>query len=587
MKNTADAILKWQEAHKKVLPWAALFALVFIVALNVWHNNAQTIKATPLLFLALFFCLAHAPSKPRWPSLAPFVVLGVLFAFFMTVDPLVYSPDGISRPWTLAAVPFFLVFALVGSFALCGLSQLLQGFNMRASGSGWPVTKKTWVIYFTAMLGLWLPVFLSFGPLRISADSYNIIQQAVGNYPLTDSHPVLYTLLLRLFLAIGQALGSLTAGAYLFAAAQLSFFAGVLSWSLYWLRKQGAPALYALAGLLYFTLSPVFAINGITAWKDIPFNALLLLLSLFLYTVADTGGLILQSKGGMLCFLGLCLAVCVLRGNGFYIVLLCMAGTAFLYRQHWRRWVLFFVPFLLVVQMLLGPVYAAFGITRLGGVESAALPLQQVARAVKNGAPLSDEQVAVLEKIIPVESLKEAYVSASPDPIKNHPDFDAAAFDTHFTEFMGLWGQLLKTNKQVYVDAWLLQTLGYWKVDFHGWTALTSEYELSTGIVQQDVWQQWLGIDSRTFFANRTSFLSLSLMAFMALFCGAHLVATRRARYLLFLLPMLTLWVGMMLGAPAYAEFRYMLLFSLALPVLLFVTVSPKREATGQAPLDR
>ena len=69
-----------------------------------------------------------------------------------------------------------------------------------------------------------------------------------------------------------------------------------------------------------------------------------------------------------------------------------MAAIAVLYRSHWKRWLVYFVLFLLAVSLILGPVYAALGITRLGAVESAALPLQQVARAVKNGAPLTEEQ---------------------------------------------------------------------------------------------------------------------------------------------------------------------------------------------------
>lgn len=572
MKTTADRIIQWQQAHRKTLLPAAVLALGFIAALNVWQNAARTIKISPLLFWGVWLCLIYMPTKPQ-KRLTPFAILGGIIAFFMTIDPLVYSVDGVSRPWTLVAVPFFLVFALVGTLALCGLSALLGGVHLRVTKQESPPGRRAWGLYFVAMLALWLPVFLAYGPLRISADSYNVIQQALGNYPLTDSHPILYTLTMRLFLWPAQALGNITVGAYLFGFAQMAFLAAVLSYSLYWLRRQGAPVLFTLVALLYFTLSPVFAINGFTAWKDIPFNAVLLLFSLYLYQVAESWGELLLQKGGMVRFLALALAACFLRGNGFYIVLAAMVAIAVLYRRHWKRWLVWFVPFLLAVQIILGPVYAAFGVTRLGGVESAALPLQQVARAVKNGAPLTEEQTDIIESFIPVQAMKDAYVSASPDPIKTHPDFDGEAFDANFSRFMSLWGQLLKTNKQVYLDAWLLQTLGYWKVDFHGWTALTSEYEQPTGIAQHDVWQEAFGLDARAWYQNRTAFLNLSLMAYVALFCAAHLLATGRGRRLLFLLPMLVLWLGMMAAAPAYAEFRYLLLYALGLPALVFITL--------------
>ncbi len=581
--NTADRIFAFQNRHKKRLPFAAFAALGFVLLLNLWHGGALTIKASPWLLVGVFACLVHVPlgansARPQRRQVIPFAALGTLVAFFITVDPLVYSPDGISKPWTPLFVPVFLVFAAVAGAALWGLSALLGRFSLVEKETAPTSFIKGWALCFGAMLALWLPVALAFGPLRISADSYNVIQQALGNYPLSDSHPIAYTLLLRPFLLAGQALGSLTAGAYAFGFVQMCFFAGVLSYSLCWLRRQGAPRLYVLLAFLYFTLSPVFAINSITAWKDIPFNALLLLLCLSLYGIADTGGTALQSRGGMARFLGLCLAVCFMRGNGLPIVALAMAAVVLLCRRSWRRWLACFLPFVLGVLLVLGPVYAAFGVTRLGGVESAAIPLQQVARAVKNGAPLTEEQAAVLEEIIPVEDMKAAYVSASPDPIKTHPNFSAGAFGTRFGSFMRLWLQLLPTNKQVYLDAWLLQTLGYWKVDFHGWTALTSEYERPTGIAQHDVWRETAGLPSRDFFAARTGFFTLSLLAYVVLFCMAHLVAAGRGRYALALLPMLALWAGLMLGAPAYAEFRYLLLLPLALPVVVFMGINPSSQ---------
>lgn len=583
MTNTADAILNWQNKHKKMLPVAAILSFVFILALNFWQNSAHTVKQSPLLLLVVFFCLMHVPQNIFKPNFLPFALLGATVAFFMVADPLVYSADGISKQWTLLAVPFFGMFFLCTSLIFCGLSGFLNGLGLSASALG-QITKKAWIKYFLALVAFWLPVFLSFGPLRISADSYNIIQQALGNYQLTDSHPILYTLVLRQFLAVGQFFGSLTLGAYFFAAAQLCFFAWVLSYCLYIMQKDGAPGMYIFLGLLYFGLCPMFAINAITLWKDIPFNALLLLLTMFLFRIASTSANAINTKAGMAKFLLLCFAICFMRGNGFYLVMLCMLAIGIIYRRNLRKWLLHFLPFLLFVWLVLNPLYSALGIPRLGGVERAAMPLQQVARAVKNGAPLNQSQIQLLETIIPIEDIKSAYVSASPDPIKTHPNFNSSAFDENFADFMRLWRQLFKTNKQVYMDAWLLQTLGYWKVDFHGWTSLTSEYEEGTGIVQHDVWQEAFGINSRRYFESRTGFLTLSSMAYTVLFCAAHFAVWGRSRQVLGLLPLLLVWLGLMLGAPAYAEFRYMLLFPLSLPLVLFQVLRDKTPSQWQTP---
>lgn len=578
MKTTADKINAWQQSKKRMLPAALLLSLGFVLVLQFWAGRVLSLGFNLGLFLVLTLGIANVPARlTRW-QVVPFGLVSGIFAFFLTVDPLVYNVDGVPKRWPLWSVLIFALFFVTLFLACLGLSQFLAKLDVTSIQNRPAQGRKSFFVYFGCMMACWLVVFLSFGPLRISADSYNVIQQALGNYPLNDSHPIVYTLVLRLFLSVGLQAGSLTAGAYLFGLAQMLFFGGILAYALLWLRQQGAPALFVWICLAYYALSPVFSINGFTAWKDIPFNGVLLLYVLFLYQVVQSEAALLQKTKGMAAFLALSGGLCFLRGNGFLIVLAVMTGLSLAYRKSWRRWLVFFIPFLIAIKLIQGPVYSALGITRLGGVESAAIPLQQVARAIKNGAPLTQEEQAFLEKIIPVQAIKDSYVSASPDPIKTHPQFDGQAFDENRAQFMSLWLRLVKTNKQVYLDAWLLQTLGYWKLDFHGWTALVSEFDMQTGIQQHDVWQQWLQVDSRAFFASRTAFFSLSQLAYLLLFTAAQLVATARKKLLVSLIPPLALWLGMMTAAPAYAEFRYMMLLALSLPYMIFLLLSGSGE---------
>lgn len=572
MISIGEKLNNWQQAHRQAVVPAGLVALLFIAVVNLHNNQPAVINYTPLLFAAVFICLVYAPLGFNKKELIPFGILGVLLAFFATADSLVYTPEGTPKSWPALSLLVWLLYAAVFTLCFCGLSVILSKFTLVASSEAAPPSKKLWCFYFGAIMLLWLPAVLSFGPLRLSADSFNVTQQALGNYPLQDNHPVAYTLLLRLFLTMGGWMGSLKIGAWLFALGQMAFFAGCLSYTLYWLQRQGCPALYSLSALAYFTLSPVFAINSITLWKDIPFNAVLLLLCLALYNIGKTEAAPLLTTKGAAGFLAILTAACFLRGNGFWIVLVAISAICILYRRHWKRWLCLFLPFIVVVQLVLGPLYSLLGLSRLGKVEGAAMPLQQVSRAVKNGAPLTPEQQQLLESIVPIEVIKDYYVSASPDSIKTHPSFNSTAFDEHFGEFLQLWMQLLPTNKQVYLDAWLLETLGYWKVDFHGWTSLTSEYQEDAGLSGHDLLKEITGYDFQAFFNSRTEFFTLSFMAYLVLFSAA-LHITRRKKTLLFLLPMLTIWAGLMLGAPTYCEFRYMLLFPLALPCVVFSMV--------------
>ena len=461
-----------------------------------------------------------------------------------------------------------------GLEVICGSSALLQRVCLRAGVPSTP-KKHQWLWLFLLLLACWMPLLLAYGPVRMSADSVVVIGQAVGGNPLSDAHPILYTFLVGACLRLGQMLGSILAGAYLFSLLQMAFLAAVLSYSVHWMHKNGCPALLCLPALACFALSPVFALNGLTMWKDVPFNACLLLLVMLLYPICQSRGAWLIENRHMAVFLGLCAAVCFLRGNGFVLVLATCAGLVLAFRTRAKRLLLFFAGLLAVIALIQGPLYAAFGIGRLGTVESAAIPLQQVGRAIATGAELNDEQREIIERFMPVESIRENYRPPSPDYIKKHPDFNTPAFNQNFGDFMRVWLELAPQNAAEYANAWLLETLGYWKFDFAGRTVYTEDENNGVyGIEYKDLVHRFTGFNLRQFALDRSAFLTMGVMALAVLFACAQLIAGRQSRMALCFLPLVLLWLGLMLGAPTYSDFRYMLVFAFAMPVVVFITLS-------------
>jgi hypothetical protein len=322
-----------------------------------------------------------------------------------------------------------------------------------------------------------------------------------------------------------------------------------------------------------YGLCPVFAVNAITLWKDIPFNLLLLVLMLKLAELAQRRGAWLAKKKNAALFLTLAVGICFTRGNGFALVCAICALVAVCWPRQWKRWLALFVPPLLCVALVRGPLYTALDIGRLGSVEAAAMPLQQVSRVVADDpGALTGAQREVIERFVPLEVIEQNHVPTSPDGIKKHPGFNSAAFGENLGPFLGVWLQLAPAHAESYLNSWLWQTMGYWKYDFESVPVYLSEdFSGSFGIDYKDMARWLTGLDFHSFFANRSGYPPMGLMAQAGLLAAALLAAQKRPRAVQALAPPLVVWLGLMAGAPTYNDFRYLLVYALALPVILWL----------------
>lgn len=577
MPSLAHKLNIWQRFNRRVIPAALALCALYTGVMNWFRDYQFGIGRVLAGGLVVFVLLVYAPrARQLAPTkrLWPLGLFGCLNAFFMVAMRTALTPAG-GGQWKAWLWLPFLLFAATYTLCAAGAFVLLSRVRLSAGAPEKPLPKYALPLAAGLLLVLWSPYLATFGPVRMSADSYDVVSQALGVAGLNDSHPIAYTLLVAAFLRPAASAGNIMLGAYLLGLAQLAMVAFTLAHATLWLRRRGCPALVCLLAFLFYGLSGVFPINALTLWKDIPFNCLLLLLMLQLWQLAETKGGWLLEKNNVVKFILVCLGTCFARGNGFALVLAACAAVALMYRAHWRRWLALFAPLLLFVLLVRGPVYAALGITRLGGVEAAAMPIQQVSRLVAQGVELTPEQEEIIRRFVPPEVMAENYEPTSPDNIKKHPAFNSAAFSQNAPAFLGLWLQLWPANAGEYANAWLTQTMGYWKYDYSGETVyLVDELNGLFGIEYKDLLFKLTGLNFNQFFANRTGFATLGLMALITLFAGALLIAKGQKALALGLLPPVLVWLGLMLGAPTYSDFRYMLVFALALPVICFVPLA-------------
>jgi len=265
---------------------------------------------------------------------------------------------------------------------------------------------------------VWLVWLVIFFPGIMSADSTDQWAQA-GLGRLNDFHPVVHTALVRLLRWVWDSPA-------IVALFQILGIGALVGWGLRELRLSGLSRTGAWISSGLLAVLPVYSTMAITLWKDIPFGAALLGLTILLFRIAAGRPLGALQWGLVVALAGF---ASVLRHNGAPIVLGLMAALFLLLpkRQRWAS-VAVGVASVLIALGVRQAVIKNFPVTRF--TPEIAL-IGVLGSHVAHGTPMSDAERVILDDIHPVES-KWAYSCFSNVPtIWGSGDFDWAAFRRH------------------------------------------------------------------------------------------------------------------------------------------------------------
>ena len=139
-----------------------------------------------------------------------------------------------------------------------------------------PNTRRwSWLIYAIMPIIIWSIYLTAFFPALMSADSVNQWEQAMGNIPLTDWHPLISTFFFWVSLhTVGSPAGV--------AIAQIIVTAMLLAYGLGLLEQIGVPRWACLASSVLAAILPINGTMVITLWKDIPYAIAILGVSVLL-----------------------------------------------------------------------------------------------------------------------------------------------------------------------------------------------------------------------------------------------------------------------------------------------------------------
>lgn len=401
----------------------------------------------------MLYILIHLSFLPKLPKLvASFsksrgfcsLVLGAGWLF--SSHRFAFSSMAIGM-WVVTVIAF-LMFSLT---AYCVLFWLEESF-VNVSQPKWYRA----LVYGAIPAAVWGVYFLVWAPGIMTYDSFWQWDMAHHLMPYNAWHPVMHTWLIQGVTSVWNSPASYT----LF---QIVLVSAIIGYALYELQKAGVPFRWVIATDLFYTLNPVNGFYVLTMWKDIPFSAFLLLLTVFFSKIVLTKGAWLKKLSNMVMVIVVSFMTMTLRDNGSMVVLASLILFFIIAKGARSRLAMVTLSVLVIYAIFTGPVISAFHVIRNPLNQALAIPSQQIAAVYKNNGQFTPQLRTYFNKILPAEKWKTDYNPYTVNPIKHDPSYDAIKIKTSFSAYLKNWAKLLVLNPKIFVRAYLQQVSSIWQ----------------------------------------------------------------------------------------------------------------------------
>lgn len=433
----------------------------------------------------------------------------------------------------------------------------------------------------------YLPYFLTFFPGNCGNDTWKSLEMIEGNIPWSNHHPVLFTgamFVVRKLTGFLPLPGSVA----VFSFIQMLALAATLAWFTARILRMKVHVYCKIFAVMMFAFHPFVGMYSVYLTKDVYFSIIMLFLLMKLYDIVKTKGEMLAETKECVKLSVLFLLASMLRNNAMYVAIVMAVIFVFLYKKFWKQILLIFVCAIGLFQIWKGPVFSAMDIKMQSFAEAASIPLQQIGYVLWEGGTFSDEDMAFLEELMPVEKVKEVYRAGLTDPYKFDEEFDDAFLNENKGQFLKVWWNGCQSHFASYVKAYLMQTCGYWHYGETNSVCTQGCTENNLGVKQIDVIKSLTGFSLEPLFeklvlAGRKASVicmlgSMALQMYMVFLLILQYIRRKNAAKVVWLLPLTILWGTLLIATPAFCLLRYLYIVFLMWPFLIAEFFSVKEE---------
>lgn len=395
------------------------------------------------------------------------------------------------------------------------------------------------------------------------------------NVFMTAHHPIFQTYMIGLCIDIGRFLINDNFGLFLYTLIQSLIYSGVLAYTIKYMHKSGVKARSRLVVLLMYLVVPMYLIYSVSAVKDTLYTAFIILFILFVFDVLKKKRNEDLSYSYLIKLYFVMLFASLFRHNGVYVILLTMIPLMFYSKKNFIKLLSCFLAFFISIYAFDNILVPSLGISDGSKREMLSVPFQQTARLVKEHPNFySEEDVNAIDKILNYSTLAERYNPKLADPVKN--EYNKYTTDEDLSEYFKVWFKGLKKYPDVYIDATLNNTFGFFYPDEHNWYIYT---KYTTRVNENNLLDYHYNKLSflRGFLDGYANFFpyipiigaisNIALNTWFVLILVVYVINSKNKKYLISLLPLIGTLIFCFIG-PANTYFRYTMPYIFALPVL-------------------
>lgn len=481
----------------------------------------------------------------------------------------------------------------------------------------------------------WLPVLIGYAPALFMWDTNTQILQWFGlpnhisssvdlldsSVLLTQHHPPLHTALVGLCVQAGISLaGSENLGIFIYAVLQWAVDILAISWAFRIAQIVGAPRAPRFVALGFIALVPAYSNYSVLVTKDVLFASALLLFAIELvylvFCAASFDGRIAFSRRHAVLLVAGALGAALLR-SGMVVAVAggALAATLLLWRMQRRlareglrpvsarsllRVPLIALALVIAVNLLLARVvYPALAITPSSKREALSIPMQQVARFVRDRPDaVQSEDLRAIDRVLDAPSLVRLYDPSKSGPVKATYKEQASSDD--LSAFWQTWARLFARDPGCFISATAANYYGY----FYPAHAMSWSYtSYFSSLVMANTETNLIYSDIASYFSfhqldhpfvraldglcsgyrllfQRLPFLTLTMQAALydwaLVLLTAYAVRRRRSHAAVFLAPAwIVLLIALVGPCNATTYFRYAYPVALLVPFLALITMAP------------
>lgn len=418
----------------------------------------------PIVLLAVFSALKYRKNSFFFSSLREKVVsliFGIFFVLFYSLGLCLSSGAFI----TWKSVGFILVACCLFSTAIGTVYHYINLYLLKqfstTEESAYILSRHPLIFPFIVMMICWMPVFLALYPGLFAYDVAYQLNQTIGN--CDTRHPLFHTYYLKFFYKLGEIIGSYNIGMGISVILQMVLFSLSLAYSIKYLISRHVKRAIVIIVLIFFSFVPAFPIIAVSMTKDVLFTAAFIASFIKILELNDVGFKSFEI-GDWIQILLFFILTSLSRNNGQYAVFAVIA--VFFIQSLNNRSNLKYAYVLVVSAVILITVSnnLLINVTKAApGTKNQllSLPYQQIARVYKFDSDIfSPHDKEIVSKLIPGIDYYNEHLS---DPVM----WGATVFDSSENKrlFFEIYIKYLLKKPVRYVEAFLINTIGYWYLD--------------------------------------------------------------------------------------------------------------------------